>query len=60
MNEWKTLVKYNVPCDILLDIYEFERLTKEGDWVKTEIALFLILSCVIGDKFIYRYRKIEE
>ena len=58
MSEWITLVKYNIPCDILEEKYKFQRQTGAGDWVSTELELYLILSNVINNKWNYRYKEI--
>ena len=57
--EWKTLVKYNIPCDILEEKYQFQRQTAAGDWVNTELELYLILSNVINNKWNYRYKEVK-
>ena len=57
--EWITLVKNNIPCDILEKKYEFQRQTAAGDWVSTTLELYLILSNVINNKWNYRYQEIK-
>ena len=59
MQGWKTLVKGDIPTDILKGRYQFQSQTNAGDWVNTELELYLILCNVINNKVNYRYREIK-